>query len=73
MERGELDRVALPGGQQGLKVRKEASASDAAAPVSYPARLLVRRKRSWYFLDAVVCTDAYEAPALDCDESGPPR
>ena len=32
VERGELDRVALPGGQQGFKVR-EASAS-VAAPVS---------------------------------------
>ena len=29
VERGELERVALPGGQQGFKVRKE-----AAAPVS---------------------------------------
>src|SRR5688500_8291437 len=27
VERGELDRVALPGGQQGFKVREEASAS----------------------------------------------
>ena len=34
VERGELDRVALPGGQQGFKVREQAPASDAAAPVS---------------------------------------
>jgi hypothetical protein len=32
-ERGELDRAALPGGQQAFKVRKQAPASDAA-PVS---------------------------------------
>ena len=34
VERGELDRVALPGGQQGFKVRKTAPASDPAVPVS---------------------------------------
>jgi hypothetical protein len=30
VERGELDRVALPGGQQGFRVGEEASASVAA-------------------------------------------
>jgi hypothetical protein len=29
------------------------------------ARLLVRRKRAWYFADAVVCADSRKAPALD--------
>ena len=33
VERGELERVALPGGQQGFKVRKEASATDEATAV----------------------------------------
>ena len=33
VERGELDRVALPGGRQGFKVR-EASASVATPPLS---------------------------------------
>ena len=33
VERGELERVALPGGQQGFRVRKQASASEAAAPM----------------------------------------
>ena len=34
VERGELERVALPGGQQGFRAREQAPASDAAAPVS---------------------------------------
>jgi hypothetical protein len=34
VERGELERVALSGGQQGFRVPKEASASEPAAPVS---------------------------------------
>ena len=34
VERGELDRVVLPGGEQGFKVREEASASVAAPAVS---------------------------------------
>ena len=34
VERGELDWVALPGGQQGFKVREEQSASVAAPAVS---------------------------------------
>jgi hypothetical protein len=29
LERGELERIALPGGQQGFKVDKDASAIDA--------------------------------------------
>ena len=33
VERGELERVALPGGQQGFRVREQASASEPAAPV----------------------------------------
>ena len=32
VERGELERVASPGGRQGFKARAEAPASDAAAP-----------------------------------------
>jgi hypothetical protein len=32
--RGELERVALPGGQNGFRVRKEASATDAAPSMS---------------------------------------
>jgi hypothetical protein len=35
VERGELDRVALPGGQQGFRVRNEASAPEGiGAPLS---------------------------------------
>ena len=34
VERSELKRVALPGGQQVFKVRKQAPASDLAVPVS---------------------------------------
>ena len=29
---------------------------------------MVRRNRSWYVVDAVVCTDASEAPALDDEQ-----
>jgi hypothetical protein len=39
VERGELERVALPGGQQGFKVRKQASASGAATSVPQPRRV----------------------------------
>ena len=70
VERSELKRVALPRRPAGVQGPQASAGVRPGGNREFnPARLLARRKRAWYFVDAVVCTDACEAPALDEEEA----